>query len=101
MTVAPYLLSLVRNAYVVGDKGYDAQSLREQLYQQGCKVVIPPNPTRREQYRYDRRLYRRRHRVENFFQRLKRYRRVATRYEKLAENFFAMICLAAALIWLL
>jgi transposase len=44
--------------------------------------------------------YKRRHHVENFFQRLKRYRRIGTRYEKLARNFFAMVCLAATLIWL-
>jgi len=98
--LAPYLLSLVKNAYVAGDRAYDARALREQLRAQRCRVVIPSNPTRRIQRRYDKRLYKRRHLVENFFQRLKRYRRVATRYEKLGVNFFAMVCLAAALIWL-
>ena len=68
---------------------------------QRCRVVIPSNPTRRVPRRFNKKLYKRRHHVENFFQRLKRYRRVATRYEKLASNFFAMVCLAAALIWLL
>ena len=61
--------------------------------------MIPSNPTRRVQRRYDKRLYKRRHLVENFFQRLKRYRRIATRYEKLAANFFAMLCFAALLLW--
>lgn len=101
MRWASYLLSRIRNAYVCGDSAYDARSLREQLRRQRCRIVIPSNPTRRVRHRYNRRLYRRRHRVENFFQRLKRYRRVATRYEKLAANFFAMVCLAAALVWLL
>jgi putative transposase len=99
--LAPYLLSRVRNAYVCGDRAFDARALVEQLQRQRCRVVIPSNPTRRKKRRYNRMLYKRRHRVENFFQRLKRYRRIATRYEKLAANFFAMVCIAAALIWLL
>jgi transposase len=101
MKLAPYLLSRVRHAYVCADRAYDATALREQLQRQRCRVVIPSNPTRRVQHRYDKRLYKRRHRVENFFQRLKRYRRIATRYDKLARTFFAMLCFAAALIWLL
>jgi transposase len=95
------LLSRIRAAYVCGDRAYDARALVEPLRRQRCRVVIPSNPTRRRQRRYDKRLYKRRHHVENFFQRLKRYRRIGTRYEKLAANFFAMLCLAAALIWLL
>jgi transposase len=50
--------------------------------------------------RYSKKVYAQRHRVEDFFQRLKRYRRIATRYEKLAANFFAMVCLVSMLIWL-
>lgn len=101
MKLAPYLLSRLRDAYVCGDRAYDAQHLRDQLRRQRCRVVIPSNPVRRRQFRYNKRLYRRRHRVENFFQRLKRYRRLATRYDKLAANYFAMICLACTLIWML
>jgi len=101
MKLAPYLLSRIGNAYVCGDMAYDANSLRAQLADQGCRAVIPSNPTRNDPYRYNKRLYKKRHRVENFFQRLKRYRRVATRYEKLATNYFAMVCLAAALIWMM
>jgi putative transposase len=101
MTVAPFLLSRIRRAYVLADKGYDANALRDQLRRQKCRVVIPSNRTRRRRRPYNRPLYKRRHRVENFFQRLKRYRRVATRYDKLAVTFFAMVCLACILIWLL
>jgi transposase len=101
MKLAPYLLSRVRHAYVCGDRAYDAKALREQLQRQRCRVVIPSHTTRRVKHRYNKRLYKQRHRVENFFQRLKRYRRVGTRYEKLAANFFAMVCFAAALVWLL
>lgn len=63
--------------------------------------MIPSNPTRRVQRRYDRTLYKLRHRVENFFQRLKRFRRIATRYDKLTATFFAMVHFAATLTWLL
>jgi transposase len=63
-------------------------------------VVIPSHPSRRIQRRYSKELYKRRHHVENFFQRLKRHRRIGTRYEKLAQNFFTMVCLAALLLWL-
>lgn len=98
--LAPYLLSRIRRAYVCADRAYDARALVEQLRSQRCRVVIPSNPTRSVQRRYDKRLYARRHRVENFFQRLKRYRRIGTRYDKLAASFFAMLCLAAVLIWL-
>lgn len=99
--MAPLLLSRIRRAYVLADKGYDADSLRGQLRRQRCRVVIPSNRSRRRRRPFNRKLYKRRHLVENFFQRLKRYRRVATRYEKLATNFFAMVCFAAALVWLL
>jgi transposase len=101
MLLAPYLLSRIRNAYVIGDKGYDSNELRLQLRSQRCRIVIP---SRRQEHRrarrFNRALYKTRHLVENFFQRLKRYRRVATRFEKLARNFFAMICFASALVWL-
>lgn len=82
------------------DRAYDARALVEQLRRQHCRVVIPSNPTRRTLRRYDRRLYKHRHHVENFFQRLKRYRRIGTRYDKLSASFFAMVCMAAVLIWL-
>jgi transposase len=100
MKAAGSLLAEVANAFVVGDRAYDATSLREQLKKQGCQVVIPSNPTRKVQRRYDRTLYKLRHRVENFFQRLERFRRIATRYEKLAASYYAMVCFAAVLIWL-
>jgi transposase len=101
MLLAPFLLSRIRRAYVIGDRGYDSASLRDQLHRQRCRVVIPSTSRRSRKRRYDRRLYKRRHLVENFFQRLKRYRRIATRYEKRASTFFAMVCFAAVLIWLL
>jgi transposase len=101
MTLAPFLLSRIRRAYVIGDRGYDANALRAQLRTQRCRVVIPSTSSRRRKRPFNRRLYKRRHLVENFFQRIKRFRRIGTRYEKLAKTFFAMLCLASALCWLL
>jgi putative transposase len=101
MTAAGSLLADISDAFVVGDRAFDATWLREQLREQGCWPVIPPHPTRTIQRRYDRTLYKLRHRVENFFQRLKRFRRIGTRYDKLAASFFAMVCFAAVLTWIL
>jgi transposase len=101
MRAAGALLADLENAFVVGDRAYDSAELRRQLLAQGCQVVIPPHPTRKIQRRYDRAIYKLRHKVENFFQRLKRFRRIATRYEKRAASFFALVCLAAVLTWIL
>lgn len=100
MKLAYELLGEVRNAYVAGDKAYDARPLVELLVTHGCTVVIPSNPTHVPQRQYDRHLYRERHLVECFFQRIKRFRRIAMRFEKLASNFLAFLHLAASLVWL-
>lgn len=101
MTQASSLLSGLVDTDVVADRAYDSAALREQLRAQRCRVVIPSNPTRAVQHRYDRKRYKLRHRVENFFQRFKRFRRISTRFEKLATNFLAMSCFVAALTWVL
>jgi transposase len=64
VVMAPFLLSRIRRAYVLADKGYDANELRAQLHRQRCRVVIPSNRTRRRRRRFDRKLYKRRHVVE-------------------------------------
>ena len=85
---------------VLADKGYDANHLLEYLGARGIEAVIPPKANRLEQREYDRHVYKDRNLVERFFNRIKQFRRVATRYEKLARNFFGMISLACAVIWL-
>lgn len=99
MKVADGLLGDIRNAYVIADKAYSAKALVDALHARGCEVVIPANPTHRQRD-YDKHLYKDRHLVENFFQRIKRYRRVAMRFDKLARNFLAFIYLASSLTWL-
>jgi len=85
----------------IADKGYDSESIREQARAQGMKPVIPrksnskkPNPE------FDSFLYKMRHLVENLFARLKHYRSIATRFEKLARNFKALVYLACSMIWI-
>ena len=78
------------------DKGYDADRIRERLALDGIEAVIPPISSRSQQLPYDQSLYRERNRVERFFNKLKQFRRLATRYDKLAKTFFAAVCLVAA-----
>jgi transposase len=88
---------------VVGDKGYSYPSLRRLLARRGIRCVIPRRKDQRpgdRRHRFDPVLYRGRNRVERLVGRLKEQRRIATRYEKRASSFLAMITLAALLLWL-
>ena len=86
---------------LLADKGYDAdERVIQRLEAAGIKPIIPPKRNRRELREYDRELYKARHLIENFFARLKQYRALATRYDKLAESFLGAIYLAATVIWL-
>jgi transposase len=100
MRVASELLSGFVSGYIAGDSAYSSRALVEQLEAQGCVVVIPLNPTHASARRIDKHLYKERRLVENFFQRIKRHRRIAMRFEKLARNFLGFLYLAAALVWL-
>jgi putative transposase len=84
----------------IADKGYDADHLHEKIVQQGSLVVIPPKRNRKVQRPYDSDLYKERNLVERFFNKLKQFRRVATRYDKLLANFMGFVKLAAIAIWL-
>jgi len=87
------------NLRLLGDKAYDSAELREQLDQRGTKPVIPNRCNRKQPFSFNKRLYKLRWRIENAFNRLKDFRRIATRYDKLARNYLASVCLAAALVW--
>jgi putative transposase len=78
---------------------YDSDGLRGFLITQGTLPVIPNNPTRKRRHDFDRSLYRHRNRIERTIGRLKDFRRIATRYDKLACNYLAPIHLAATLTW--
>jgi transposase len=93
----------IKAEVVIGDKGYDAdERVRSVLRKAGKTAVIPPRSNRKnpEAYVYDKELYKKRHKIENFFGRLKDFRSIATRYEKTARNFLAGIHLAAAMTWI-
>ena len=91
--------SLPSNGCLIGDMGYDARKLRQDLAFRGTASVIPTNPTRKYQWPIDLHAYKARNLVERMFNRLKDYRRVATRYDKLARNFASTIALVATVIW--
>ncbi len=85
---------------VIADRGYDADRVIDLIERQGSQPVIPPRKHRCTKPRaFDPVLYRQRHRIEFFFNRLKQFRRVATRYEKTARNYLAMVHVACLRIW--
>jgi transposase len=99
-TVAALLLEQAHGRAFIGDTGYDAARIRAAASDRGMKVVIPSHPTRAIVQKLDKKLYRIRYRIECLFHRLKRCRRLATRYEKTARNYLAFVHLACALIWI-
>ena len=85
---------------ILADKAYDVDGFRDYLETRGLRCCIPPKSNRKDPQPYSKRDYRKRHRVENAFQRLKEYRAIATRYEKLSVTFKALATLAALLEWI-
>jgi transposase len=84
---------------LLGDKAYDSDELRLWLKARGTKAVVPNRSNRKQPFRFDRKSYKQRHKIENAFCRLKDFRRIATRYDRLARNFLASVCLVAAIVW--
>jgi transposase len=84
---------------LLGDKAYDSAELREWLEERGTKAVIPNKSNRKQPFRFNKKSYKKRHHVENAICRIKDFRRIATRYDKLARNFLASVCLVAAIVW--
>lgn len=82
------------------DKAYDSNAILQKINANGAIPVIPPRANRVASREIDRHLYKGRNIIERFFCRIKQFRRIATRYDKLVERFDAFIALAAAFIWL-
>ena len=98
---ADALLPEVEAGILIADKAFDAEKrVIEPLAQTGKTAVIPPKANRPVPRSYDKDLYKARHRIENFFAKLKQFRAIATRYDKRATHFLAALHLAAAIIWL-
>ncbi len=100
ITEAASLLAPCAGGNVIADKGYDSNAVADQLCQQGCTVVIPSRKCVKKKRDIDTHLYKERALVECLFQKIKRKRRIATRYEKTAKHFLAMITIACILVWL-
>ncbi len=99
---AERLLPLLPKAKeMIADRGYDADWFRPALKNKGIKPCIPPKKNRKVQYRYDRNLYKKRHKVENMFSYIKDWRRIAMRYDRSAHTFFSAISIAASVIFYL
>lgn len=98
--MAPELLSAAAPiTRLIADKAYDTNRLRSWLKQNNIEAVIPSIARRKPLIPYDRKAYRQRNLIERMFARLKDFRRIATRYDKLARNFLAGVVLAATIIW--
>ena len=85
---------------LLADKGYDDIKLINAVIAQGAAAVIPPRSNRTEQREYDKHLYKERHLVECFINKIKHYRRVFSRFEKLSKNYLGFLSFVSALIWL-
>jgi transposase len=99
MTVAPVLIEGARGRFdrLIADKGYDTNAIRAAIAAQGAEVVIPPLSSRKISIPYDRAAYRARNLIERLWCRLKDWRRIATRYDKLAANYLAGVFIAAVI----
>ena len=100
ITEAGPLLEKVLPEALLADKGYDSDALVETLDQRGIEPVIPPKANRKNPRKTDFALYRERNLVERFFNKIKHYRAIATRYDKLASTFLAGVLLVCVVIWL-
>jgi transposase len=85
---------------VSADKAYDSEKVRQQIKDEGALPVIPSRSNVTKKAHCPKRIYRRRHKIENYFCRIKDWRRIATRYDKLARNFLAAAALVGALYWI-
>ena len=100
MIAADELLAHAQGKALIGDTGYDSNRFRQAVRDRGMKPVINSKPERPRKLPASRKLYRKRLLVEIFFHNLKRFRAVATRYEKTARNYLALVQLACARLWL-
>jgi len=96
----PLVTACLPAGYVLADKAYDADSLIKLIRRAGAEVCIPPKSNRLSPQTYNQALYKERNQVERMFGKLKEFRRVATRYDKLVRNFMGFVKLAAIFLWL-
>jgi len=95
------LLKSKQADYVIADRGYDSDEIISYVKQMNAYPVIPPRSNRIKPRSYDKFLYKDRNLIERLFNRLKQFRRIATRFEKIKANFEALIYLACSYLWLI
>ena len=100
ITQAQALVNDLVADYVIADKGYDAAPFVMKLKARNLEVVIPSRRNRKEQREIDTHLYKERHLIENQIGKLKHFRRVFSRFDKLAKNYLSFIYLASTVVWL-
>jgi transposase len=100
ITQAKALIEGLPAEWVLGDTAFDADHFRRDIEAINARAVIPSNPSRALKHPLDKHLYKERHLVECCFNKLKHFRRIATRYEKTARNFLAMILAVTTVLWL-
>ena len=96
----PALLEGFRPNHVIADKAYDSNAIRTLIAATGATAVIPCNPTRKRLIPYDFQIYKARNRIERCFNKLKHFRRIATRYDRRASYFLAFIHIACCMLWM-
>ena len=87
-------------AHGIADKGYDSNALLSQLKSQNCVPIIPPRSNRKEVREYDRHAYKERHLIECFFNKIKHFRRVFSRFDKKVSSFSGFLAYASFIIWM-
>ena len=100
ITQAEDLVEGLQGEHLLADKAYDSDEFRDHIDEAGMEAVIPPNRSRSRAIPYDKEVYKERHLVECFINKIKHFRRIATRYEKTDTAYMAMLFLAGAVIWM-
>jgi len=97
---APKLIEDITGANILGDKAFDCDGFIQQLTSQNCKPVIPPRSNRKVQREVDYYLYKERHLIECFFSKVKHFRRIFSRFDKMAVAYMGFLAFASTIIWL-
>lgn len=97
---APALMEGFRPGHVLADAAYDSNRIRARIADLGAAAVIPCNPTRKRPIPHDKDIYKARNRIERCFNKLKHFRRIATRYDRRANYFLAFVLIACIMLWM-
>jgi transposase len=100
ITQAEQLVENFAAEYVIADKGYDSEALILKLKEQNSEAVIPSRINQKVQREIDKHLYKERHLIENQIGKLKHFRRVFSRFDKLSKNYLSFIYFASTVVWL-